>query len=75
MSRQPLVQAWPQGNYCPGGKQPVILGGVICCGIPTAGAYYDPAPSRRVYRAKPAVRKSYLPRAYAPVGEKGVVYQ
>lgn len=74
-SRQPLVQAWPQGNYCPAGKQPVILGGVICCGVPTAGAYYDPSPAMRGHKAKPGVRKTYLPRAYAPVGEKGVVYQ
>lgn len=75
LSRQPLVQGWPQGNYCPAGKQPVILGGVICCGVPTAGMYYDPQPARRVHSPRPAVRESYMPRAYAPVGEKGVVYQ
>lgn len=69
-SRQPLIQAYPAANYCPAGKQPVIVGGVIFCGVPTAGVYYDPAPRpRRVV----STRDSYLPRAYAPEGEKGVV--
>ncbi|MCR8550367.1 hypothetical protein M4578_21300 [Salipiger sp. P9] len=73
--QEPLVQAYPAPNYCPAGKQPVIVGGVICCGVPTAGTYYNP-----VSKPKPAVKKvvktkTYLPRAYAPVGEKGVVYK
>ncbi|MBU2962501.1 hypothetical protein KO516_17070 [Citreicella sp. C3M06] len=74
LSRQPLVQAWPQGSHCPAGKQPVIVGGAIFCGIPTAGRYYDPQPLRASHAPKPAA-KAYLPRAYAPAGEKGVVSQ
>lgn len=73
-SRQPLIQAWPQGNHCPAGKQPVIIGGVIGCGIATAGSYYDPPPMRAARAPRPAA-EAYLPRPYAPAGEKGVVYQ
>jgi len=69
-SRQPLIQAYPAANYCPAGKQPVIVGGVICCGVPTAGTYYNPVSAPRPVVA---MQKSYLPRAYAPEGEKGVV--
>ncbi|APZ53700.1 hypothetical protein [Salipiger abyssi] len=74
-SRQPLVQAYPSANYCPAGKQPVIIGGVICCGVPTAGTYYNPASYARKTIKKSAPAKSYMPRAYAPEGEKGVVYK
>ncbi len=55
-------------NYCPAGLQPVMAGGVICCGTPNAGAYVD-RPGR-VYRPV-----SHAPRAYAPAGEKGIVYR
>ena len=69
-SRQPLIQAYPAANYCPAGKQPVIVGAVIYCGVPTAGTYYNPvsAPRRVV-----STQNSYLPRAYTPKGENGVV--
>lgn len=73
--RQPLIQAYPAANYCPSGKRPVIVGGVICCGVPTAGTYYNPADYMPVKRVKKTVTHSYMPRAYAPVGEKGVVYK
>ncbi|EPX79659.1 hypothetical protein [Salipiger mucosus] len=72
-SRQPLVQAYPAANYCPAGKQPVILGGVICCGVPNAGTYYNPVSVRKA-APRPAPATSYMPRPYAPVGEKGVAY-
>lgn len=65
-----LVHAYHAPNYCPAGLQPVTIGGVVCCGKPNAGAYIDrPGKARRVSAPKPA------PRAYAPVGEKGVVYR
>lgn len=64
-SRQPLIQAYPAANYCPGGKQPVIVGGVIFCGVPTAGTYYDPVSAPRTIVA---TQSSYLPRAYDPDG-------
>jgi hypothetical protein len=61
-------------NYCPAGLQPVLVGGVVCCGTPNAGLYVD-RPGK-VYR-KPAPR-AYAPvgvKGVAPVGEKGVVYR
>ncbi|MCA0961530.1 hypothetical protein [Salipiger bermudensis] len=64
-SRQPLIQAYPAANYCPSGKQPVIVGGVIFCGVPTAGTYYDPVSSPRTIVA---TQSRYLPRAYNPDG-------
>ena len=41
-------------NYCPAGLQPIVLGGVICCGTPNQHISYQammqhPAP-RRSYR-------------------------
>lgn len=66
---QPLVQAYPGGNMCTNGRQPVIVGGEISCGVPTGGTYYNP--SDRVSRGTAAP----LPRAYAPAGEKGVAYR
>jgi hypothetical protein len=64
-----LQHTYHAPNYCPAGLQPVIAGGVICCGVPNAGPYVD-RPGR-AYR--PAVHRA--PRAHAPVGEKGVVYR
>ena len=58
-----LQHAYSAPNYCPAGLQPVLVGGVVCCGNANAGAYVD-RPGK-VYR-RPA------PRAYAPVGVKGV---
>lgn len=55
-----LIQAYPTAvNYCQSGYQPVVVGGVICCGIPNA-TYSAPAPER--YRRAPA---------YCPAGTKG----
>lgn len=63
-----LVHSYSGANYCPEGLQPVTIGGVICCGTPNAGAYVNnPGKARRVYKKAPT--------AYAPVGEKGVVYR
>lgn len=37
-----LVHSYKSGaNYCPAGLEPVMVGGVICCGTPNAGAYID----------------------------------
>jgi hypothetical protein len=67
-----LIHAYPAANYCPQGLQPVSVGGVICCGTPNAGAYVDrPGKARHHAVSKPRHR----PTAYAPVGEKGVVYR
>lgn len=62
-----LVHSYSGANYCPEGLQPVMVGGVICCGTPNAGAYID--------RPGKVMRRSHKPAAYAPVGEKGVVYR
>lgn len=49
--------AYPtSANYCPAGLQPIVLGGVICCGVPNqAGTYSDyqrhPVTQRRTYYA------------------------
>lgn len=65
-----LQHAYHAPNYCPAGLQPVMVGGVVCCGTPNASAYVDrPGKTYRKVYHKPA------PRAYAPAGEKGVVYR
>ncbi|WP_425072963.1 hypothetical protein [Sagittula sp. S175] len=58
-----LQHAYNAPNYCPAGLQPVLVGGVVCCGNANAGAYVD-RPGK--------VARRPAPRAYAPVGVKGV---
>ncbi|WGW05444.1 hypothetical protein [Tropicibacter oceani] len=67
-----LMHSYNAPNHCPAGLQPVTMGGVICCGTPNAGPYVD-RPGKASY--KPKAKPAYRPRAYAPVGEKGVVYR
>jgi hypothetical protein len=59
-----LVYSYNAPNYCPAGLQPVVAGGVICCGTPNAGAYYT-HPAKKAHRPTPTI----------VVGEKGVVYR
>ena len=69
------MHAYPTAvNYCPAGTQPVLAGGEISCGVPNAPAYVDRpgGMSKLSYRAG---RRHATPGAYAPVGEKGVVYR
>ena len=66
-----LAHSYNAPNYCPAGLQPVMMGGVICCGTPNAGPYVD-HPGRVHKVSKPKYR---APAAHAPVGEKGVVYR
>lgn len=56
-SNDMAVWAYPSAhNYCPAGLQPVMVGGVICCGVPThhGNPYTHPAPSH-----KPTVHVQY----------------
>ncbi|MBT55674.1 MAG: hypothetical protein CMF72_20030 [Mameliella sp.] len=62
-----LAHEYKAANYCPAGLQPVLVGGVVCCGTPNAGVYYNhPGKAKRATR-------SYTPQMV--VGEKGVVYR
>jgi hypothetical protein len=58
-----LVHTYNAPNFCPQGLQPVLAGGVVCCGKPNAGAYYN----------HPGHTRSYSPQ-FVP-GEKGAVYR
>ncbi|MGH1423520.1 MAG: hypothetical protein ACRBBU_02245 [Pseudooceanicola sp.] len=40
-------------NYCPAGLQPVVLGGVVCCGTPNQSVSYSSM------KAHPTGRKAY----------------
>ncbi|MBR9841289.1 MAG: hypothetical protein GYB50_25915 [Rhodobacteraceae bacterium] len=73
LSGQPLIRAYPVANDCPAGRQPVILGGVISCGVPTAGPYSTL--SAAAPRAGGGSDQDHLPRVYATEGEKGVVWR
>jgi len=73
------VYAYPTThNYCPAGLRPVVMGGVVCCGTPTAAGYgdYSPVKHRKVNRVHQpkAVHKvrRHVPQSYAVEGVKGV---
>lgn len=66
-----LQHSYHAPNYCPAGLQPVMAGGVICCGTPNAGPYVDRA--GRTHRPRPVTHRPAPPRVV--VGEKGVVYR
>lgn len=55
-------------NYCPSGLQPVVIGGVICCGKPNQSSSYQSV------MAHPVQKKTYHKRATqddCPIGKKG----
>lgn len=70
-----LVHSYAGANYCPQGLQPVTIGGVVCCGTPNAGAYYNaPGKKRVVHKVRTrTVYRTALPDAVE--GEKGVIYK
>ena len=45
-------------NFCPAGLQPVMMGGVICCGTPTHPDYSRHPVSRPLYHA--SVDRGYV---------------
>lgn len=53
------IWAYPaKANYCPNGLQPVVIGGVVCCGTPNQAGYQsNPAP-KRAKKHKPS--QSYV---------------
>lgn len=55
-SNDMAVWAYPsKANYCPAGLQPVVVGGVICCGQPTHVGYVaQHAPKPKKHKPRPA---------------------
>jgi hypothetical protein len=62
-------------NLCPAGLQPVLAGGMLCCGQPNAGAYVNHAGVSKARKSVVHKKKMSRPRAYAPEGGKGVIYR
>ncbi len=59
-------------NNCPAGLQPIVLGGVICCGTPNQSISYQAAMAHPVQRARTRhVRRVADP--YCPESMKGCV--
>lgn len=67
-----LIHPYRAANRCPAGRQPVIVGGVICCGVPNTQAHYVNRPGARRHYGGGGGSKS--PAMYAPEGAKGVTY-
>lgn len=68
------VYAYPaNGNYCPAGLQPVMVGGVICCGVAThhGNPYSHPAAARRTHKPAPSYVQYSKSPSDAVVFEKG----
>lgn len=56
-SNDMAVWAYPsQANYCPAGLQPVMVGGVICCGTPThhGNPYAHPVAKHKPAHSSPS---------------------
>lgn len=54
-SDEVAIWAYPaKVNYCPSGLQPVVIGGVVCCGTPNQAGYQSPPAPRRAKAQKPA---------------------
>lgn len=68
---QILIHPYRAPNRCPAGRQPIVIGGVICCGVPNTDAYYVDRPGghRRSYSGGASMP------ATTPEGVKGVVYE
>ena len=69
---QAEMKIYPYGgnvpNYCPAGLQPVVVGGVICCGKPNTGMSYQQV----MAHPRPAKKRHYRSaRVHCPVGQKG----
>ncbi|OWU85099.1 hypothetical protein ATO6_08615 [Oceanicola sp. 22II-s10i] len=67
---QDVMPAYPYAgaNYCPAGLQPIVIGGVICCGVPNQTVSYEymkqhPVQTRRSY-ARPHWDGSKSPEGY-----------
>ncbi len=60
-------------NYCPGGLQPIVMGGVICCGQPNQSMTYAQMQAHPV--AKRTHRAASRGRLVCPAGEKGCYRQ
>jgi len=60
-------------NNCPSGLQPIVVGGVICCGTPNQNMSYQAANAHPVAKRvkKRSVRR--VAKAYCPEGMKGCV--
>jgi hypothetical protein len=66
----PVYEYGGTPNYCPAGLKPIVLGGVICCGVPNQSMTYQQATATPVYRAKRHhVRR--VAKTYCPEGLKG----
>jgi hypothetical protein len=76
-SGMPIVQAYNGPNYCPAGLQPIVVGGVVCCGTPNTAGYYEftPGVAKRVTRTARVHRPASQPSAVAVEGQKGVIFR
>ncbi|MEZ5715671.1 MAG: hypothetical protein R3D85_11140 [Paracoccaceae bacterium] len=72
-AEMPIFAYASKENHCPAGMQPIILGGVICCGVPNQSISYqaqnNPGGGHRVKRK--AVRR--VASTYCPETMKGCV--
>ena len=63
-----------KANYCPGGLQPIVMGGVVCCGQPNQSITYAQMQRHPVAKRKVA-RSGSRGRLVCPIGEKGCFRQ
>lgn len=62
MAQEPPIYPYATENFCPAGLQPIQLGGVICCGVPTRTQSYasmmrHPVAKRQTHKVRRYVER------------------
>ncbi len=64
----PLYPYDASANHCPSGLQPVVIGGVICCGTPNQSSSYQ---SMMAHPVQKSTYRKHVQRDECAVGAKG----
>lgn len=70
-AQMPIYGYATSENNCPAGLQPIVVGGIICCGTPNQSMSYQQANAHPVTRKTSRVRR--VASTSCPEGMKGCV--
>ncbi|MEP5729122.1 MAG: hypothetical protein ABJL67_07080 [Sulfitobacter sp.] len=75
LAAEAKIYPYHGANYCPAGFQPIVISGVICCGVPNQHMSYSqalahPMPKKKVHKVRHKVRSA---RVTCEPGTKGCI--